>query len=70
MVSAAQSQLTQAQLAPVTLDSQISSAVVAKSLDAEKQQGAAVLQLLDNAAGTESLPADPNGLGATLDITA
>ncbi|HVT83367.1 MAG TPA: hypothetical protein VHM90_22190 [Phycisphaerae bacterium] len=69
MVSPAQSRLIQAQLAPAALASQISSALAAKSLDAEKQAGAAVLRLLDGATQTQS-PSQDNGLGGQLDITA
>ena len=66
MVSAAQSRLIQAELAPAAIGAQISAAVAAKSHDAEKQEGASVLQLLEGA----SEGATNNGLGGTLDITA
>ena len=68
MVSAVQSQLINAQLAPVSLGSQISATVAAKTLSAEKQQGAAVLSLLDQAASVGD--ASSSSTGQLLDITA
>ncbi len=68
MVSAVQSSLVQAQLAPAALGSQISTAIAAKSLDAQKQEGAAVLQLLDNAAKIAAPGSD--GLGTLIDVHA
>ncbi len=50
MVSAAQNQLIQATLTPAALGAQISSAVAANVLNSARQQGAAVVQLLDDAA--------------------
>jgi len=67
MVSAAQSQLVSAQLAPISLGSQISTSVAAKTLSAEKQQGAAIVSLLDQAA---SVGDAPPSTGQGLDITA
>jgi len=69
MVSPAQSQLIQAMLTPATTAASINSAVAAKALSAQRQEGAAVLQLLDNAASArqEEVPAGP--LGNLLDIT-
>lgn len=69
MISPVQSQLTQAQLAPAALGAQISSAIAAKSLDAQKQQGAAVLQLLDNA-GQVADGIAPAPTGRLLDLQA
>ena len=69
MVSPAQSRLIDTMLAPAALNSNISSAIAAKSLDAEKQQGAAVIQLLDAATAGQDPASDPYGRGATLDMT-
>lgn len=69
MVSPVQSQLTQAELAPVTLGTQISAAIAAKSLNAARQQGAAVIQLLDDASG-QSSGAPQGSTGSTLDVMA
>ncbi len=68
MVSPAQSQLIAASLMPAAVGNQISYAVAAKSLDAQKQAGAAVLQLLDGAANAAE-PGNPEGLGTQLDVT-
>ena len=74
MVSSAQQSLTNAQLAPAQIGQQISTAIAAKSLDAARQQGANVLQLLDSAAQVGQGPGDPlvakaTGLGTLLDVT-
>ena len=68
MVSAAQSRLIQAELAPAALGAQISSAIAAKTLNAQKQEAAAVLQLLDQAAQVAPVPT--GGTGAALDVVA
>jgi len=70
MISPAQSRLIDAQLAPAAIATQVSSAIAKKSLDAQKQQGAAVLQLLDAATNTQDIGASNNGIGGTLDVTA
>jgi hypothetical protein len=64
MVSAVQQQLIQASLAPAKLANDVSTAVAGKVLDSARQQGAAVLQLLDNA-----VPPSPT-LGTQLDVSA
>jgi hypothetical protein len=74
MVSPAQSKLIDAQLAPARLANDVSYAIAAKSLDAQRQEGATALKLLD-AAATTLQPGDPlvakaTGLGSLLDITA
>lgn len=68
MVSPVQSQLINAQLAPVALGSQISASVAAKVLASEKQQGDAVVSLINAATGT-AIPA-PDSPGQALDVTA
>jgi hypothetical protein len=70
MVSPAQSRLIQAMLTPAATASKIDSAVAAKALNAQRQEGAAVLKLLDSAANIrqEELPAGP--LGNLLDVSA
>jgi hypothetical protein len=69
MISAVQSRLIDAQLAPAALGTAISTALAAKSLDAERQAGAAVLQLLED---TQTLAAAvaPSPTGQHLDIQA
>jgi len=69
MVSPAQSQLIQAMLTPAATASQINSAVAVKALNAQKQEGADVLKLLDSAmsARQDEVPAGP--VGNILDIT-
>ncbi len=67
MVSAVQSQLINAQLAPISLGNQISTAVAAKALDSEKQEGNAALTLLADA--TQSAPSS-SPTGNLLDLTA
>jgi len=52
-----------------TLAADIGTAVAKKSLDHQKQQGAAVLSLLDTAAQTAAQPIQP-GKGIDLDVTA
>ena len=69
MISSVQSQLTQAQLTPAALGAQISIAIAAKSLDAQKQEGTAVLQLLDNA-GQVADGVAPSPTGRLLDVQA
>lgn len=51
-----------------TLAADIGMAVAKKSLDHQKQQGAAVLSLLDTAAQTATQPIQP-GKGIDLDVT-
>jgi hypothetical protein len=71
MVSPAQSKLIEASLLPAAISRDISSAVAKKSLDATKQEGAAVLKLLDSAAGItagDPQTAKATGLGGMLDI--
>ena len=70
MIAPAQSRLIDAQLAPAAIATQVSSAIAKKSLDSEKLQGAAILQLLDDATDTQSTPPSTNGIGGTLDIIA
>jgi hypothetical protein len=76
MISAAQSQLTEAQLAPARIANDISYAVAAKTLDAQRQEGATALKLLDSAMGAGTpQPGDPlvakaTGLGSLLDVMA
>lgn len=67
--------LIQGQLAGVRLGNEISYRVAAKTLDAARDQGAAVLQLLDAAAdvgkgqGSVTLGAIASGLGQNLDVS-
>ena len=49
MITPTQSKLIEAQLAPAAVKSQIDASLAAKSLNVQKQQGAAILKLLDNA---------------------
>ncbi|HVX85626.1 MAG TPA: putative motility protein [Phycisphaerae bacterium] len=73
MISPAQSQLTDAQLTPARVASDIGYAVAAKTLNAERQQGAAILDLLNGTANTQlSDPslAQATGLGSLIDISA
>jgi len=56
--------------ADTTLGTQISVAVAAKALDAQRQQGAAVLELLNNAGTIDSGSVAPPTPGQTLDIQA
>jgi hypothetical protein len=67
MVSAAQSRLIEAELAPKAIATQISGAIAAKSHESEKQEGAAVLQLLDQAANVGN---QVNQTGRVLDVSA
>jgi hypothetical protein len=69
MVTALQSRLIDAQLAPAALNSAISTAIAAKSLDAQRQEGAAVLQLLDQALLVSDSVAPPQ-TGQLLDLQA
>jgi hypothetical protein len=66
MVSPAQSRLIEAELAPGRLREQVSASIASKAHQVEKQQGAAVLQLLEDAATQDR----GNGLGGRLDLTA
>jgi len=75
MVSPAQQSLIQSSLAPAALASDITYSVAAKAMNAERQQGDAVVQLLDSAGGGSPGPGDAlvakaTGLGSLLDITA
>jgi hypothetical protein len=69
MVSPVQSKLIQASLTPAALGAEISSTIAAKAQTAQKQEGAAVLKLLENA-GAPQQSGGTNDLGGTLDITA
>jgi hypothetical protein len=69
MISAVQSRLVDAQLTPAALGTAISTAVAAKSLDAQRQAGAAVLQLLDDSLSIANAVA-PSQTGQHLDIQA
>jgi hypothetical protein len=69
MVSALQSRLIDAQLAPAALGTAISTAVTAKSFDAQRQEGAAVLQLLDDSQNLATA-IDPSQTGQHLDVQA
>ena len=70
MITPAQSRLIDAQLAPAAVATNITTAIAKKSLDSEKLQGAAILQLLDAATDTQSTPSSTNGIGGTLHIIA
>ena len=71
MISSVQQKLIDAQLAPARIGQDISTAVAAKSLDAQRQEGDSVLQLLDSAAQAgDPLVAKATGVGSLLDITA
>ncbi len=74
MISPAQSQMIDAQLAPARLANDVSYAVAAKTLNAQRQEGETVLKLLDSAGGApqagDPLVAKATGLGSLLDITA
>jgi hypothetical protein len=74
MISPAQSQMIDAQLAPARIANDVSYAVAAKTLNAQRQEGATLLKLLDSAEGTPQ-PGDPlvakaTGLGSLLDVRA
>jgi hypothetical protein len=74
MVSAVQSSLTNAALIPAAVDNQISAAIAGKALDDAREQGAAVLELLDAAAGSGGTKEDTGmaqatSLGGNLDVT-
>ena len=64
MISPVQQQLIDASLAPAKLASDVNTAVAAQTLDAQRQEGAAVLQLLDRSVPPSST------VGTRLDITA
>ena len=65
-IAATASALSQSQL-----QSQVSTAVARKSLDAQQQQGQAALQLLEAAADIQAnTNASPRGVGASVDIRA
>ena len=79
MVSAAQQNLINATLSPAQTGVAISTSVAAKTLDAARQQGAAIVQLLDSASSIgdqggiqagDPLVAKATGLGNNLDIMA
>jgi hypothetical protein len=75
MVSAAQSNLIAASQIPAQVDNNISYAVLAKVNDAERQEGAADVSLIDAANGSAPGPGDPlvakaTGLGGMLDVSA
>lgn len=59
--------MIEAELAPGRLQERVSASIAAKAHQVEKQQGAAVLQLLEDAAATQDAG---NGLGGRLDLTA
>jgi hypothetical protein len=71
MVSPAQSRLIDAGLQPAAVGQQISVAIASKVLNSARQEGAAVLSMLD-AAGQVADPqlAQASGLGTQLDVTA
>lgn len=73
MVSPIQQKLIDAQLSPAKVAQDVSAAVAAKALDATRQQGAAVLQLLEAAGKVQAgdpLVAKATGLGRILDVVA
>jgi hypothetical protein len=76
MISAAQQSLSQGAIPPAALSSDISTAVAAKALNAQRQQGDAIVKLLDSAGSDgemgpgDALVAKATGLGGLLDITA
>jgi len=75
MVSAAQSNLIDASLSPAQVSNAISTSVLSKTLDAARQQGASVVQLIDDASLSGPQPGDAlvakaTGLGSFLDISA
>ena len=74
MISSVQQNLIDAQLRPARVGSEIATAVAGKALDAQRQEGAAAVELLDSAAqacsGGDPLVAKATGLGSLLDITA
>jgi hypothetical protein len=75
MVSAAQTNLINASLAPAQVDNAIATSVLSKTLDAARQQGASVVQLIDDAAEGGPQPGDAlvakaTGLGSLVDISA
>ena len=70
-MSPVQSQLIQASTLPAAVDSQISASVAGKVLDAARQQGDAVVKLLDQASALSAgdpLTAQATGLGGILDV--
>lgn len=65
-IAAAATAMSQSQL-----QSQVSTAVARKSLDAQQQQGQAALELLEAAANVQDATnASPRGVGAAIDIRA
>lgn len=76
MVSPAQQSLNQASLSPAATASAIDTAVAAKALNAQRQQGDAAVQLIDSAGQSgspqpgDALVAKATGLGSLLDVTA
>ena len=75
MVSSAQNNLISAALAPQQVGQQIDAAVASKTLNAQRQEGDAVLKLLDTAAQAGPQPGDAlvakaTGLGSLLDVSA
>ena len=75
MVSAAQSNLISAALAPTQIGQQIDAAVAVKTLNVQREQGNAVLKLLDTAGQAGPQPGDAlvakaTGLGGLIDMTA
>jgi hypothetical protein len=73
MVSAAQQTLIDASLSPGVIAGKISSAVAAKSMNVERQEGADVLDLLEGATDAGAQAGDPlvakaTGVGGLLDV--
>jgi hypothetical protein len=70
MVSSAQSNPINSAVAPGQLNSDISVSVLKKALDASRQQGAAAVQLIDNAGiqAGDPLVAKATGLGGLIDV--
>jgi hypothetical protein len=75
MISPVQEKMIDAMLTPARLGAELSASIAAKSMDAQRAQGASVLKLLDGAAKMAPAPGDAlvakaTGLGGLLDTTA
>jgi len=75
MVSAAQTNLIDASQSPAQVSNAIATSVLSKTFDAARQQGASVVQLIDDASISGPQPGDAlvakaTGLGNLVDMSA
>lgn len=79
MISTAQSQMVDASLAPMRLRTEISTSVLKKTLNAARDEGAAMVDLIDSAGAVgsggggqagDALVAKATGVGGLLDVMA